>query len=221
MFEAAAKDKAPIVLYFAEEGLDPIEAGNVLHDAELAKISAGNTLFVMVEYNGDRTPSFDDGSPVPTSKLLSPNLSRDYDVTKYPTFIVCDWFGNEHDRHTKVPAPSSLIKGIESVSDLMTKANDRLLGNLEEARKCLEDKDTRKFFKAALKNFGYGYVGLEAAEETIKLYRATIDAARAEVDKILESRPEDGQKRLKDMSKDYRDTELESKIQDALDILKG
>jgi hypothetical protein len=221
VFEAAAKDKAPIILYFPEEGLDPIDASRKLHDAELAKLSEGNTLFVMVEYNGDRTPGFDDGSPVPTSKLLSPNLSRDYNITRYPSFVVCDWFGNEYDRHTKVPSASALIKSINAVSDLMEKVNEKLQSNLDDANKHLEAKDTKKFLKSALKNFGMGYVGLEAAEETIKLYRKVMDDARAEMDTILEKRPEDGEKRLKDMSKDYRGTELESEIKDALAILKG
>ena len=221
VFEAAAKDKTPLVLYFPEEGLDPIDASREIHDADLAKVSEGDAIFVMIEYNGDRTPSFDDGSPVPTSKLLSPNISRDYNVAKYPTFIVCDWHGNEYDRFTKVPSPSKLIKSIEALEDLMTKTNDKLQKNLDEAKECLEEKDMRKFFKAALSNFKYGVVGLDAAEETIKLYRKAIDDAREEVNSILENRPEDGEKRLKDMSKDYRDTDLETEIDDALDILKG
>lgn len=221
VFEAVSKDKLPLVLYFPEEGLDPVDASEQLHDLELAKMSQESAIFVMVEYNGDRTPSFDDGSPVPTSKLLSPNLSRDYNITKYPSYVVCDWHGNEYDRHTKVPSPSSLIKSIEAVSDLMEKYNEKLQKNLDDARKELEDKNLRKFFKAALDNFKLGIVGLEAAEETMKLYRKTIDSGRAEVNTILENRPEDGEKRLKDMSKEYRDTELESEIKDALDILKG
>lgn len=221
VFEAAGKDKLPLVLYFYEEGTDPIDASRSIHDLDLAKFSQESALFVLVEYNADRTPSFDDGSPVPTSKLLSPNLSRDYDIVKYPTFVICDWFGNEYDRHTKIPSASSLKKSVEAVSDLMTRTNDKLQKNLDDARKNLEDKNLRKFFKSALDNFKTGFVGLEAVEETIKLYRKAIDDGRARIDSILENRPEDGEKTLKDMSKDYKDTELESEIKDALDILKG
>lgn len=221
VFEAAGKGKLPIVLFFTEEGMDPIEASKELHDADLAKVSQDDSVFVMVEYNGDRTPSFDDGSPIPTSKLLSPNLSRDYGITKYPTFVVCDWHGNEYDRFTKVPSASKVIKSLEAIEDLMTKVNEKLQKNLDEAKENLEEKDLRKFFKSAIDNFKYGYVGLEAAEETIKIYRKAIDDGRATVDSILENRPEDGEKQLKDMSKDYRDTELESEIKDALDIVKG
>lgn len=220
MFEAAAKDKAPIVLYFVDEGVDAIEASRDLHDAELAKMSEGNYLFVMIEYNPDRTPTFNDGSPVPTSKLLSPNPSRDYGITKYPSFVVCDWFGNEYERHTKVPSTKSLKKTLEGLSDEVTKLNDKLNESTEEARKALEAKDLRDFFKAAVKNFKTGVVGLKAQEDAISLYRKVIDDAREEVDRILEERPEDGKDRLKDMSKDYKDTELYSTIKDAMDILK-
>jgi len=221
VFEAAAKDKAPIVLYFVEEGLDPIDASKQLHDTELAKLSDDNFLFVMVEYNPDRTPSFDNGSPVPTSKLLSPNPSRDYNITKYPSYLVCDWFGNEYDRYTKTPGAKDLKKQLEGVSDAVEKANAKLQGTLDEAKKALEAKDTRNFMKAAIKNFKTGTVGLASQEETIALYRKVIDQAREEVNSILENRPEDAKDRLKQMAKDYGETELASEIKDAQDIIKG
>lgn len=220
-FEAAAKDKAPIVLYFVEEDLDPIDASRQLHDLELAKLSDENYLFVMVEYNPDRTPSFDNGSPVPTSKLLSPNPSRDYNITKYPSYLVCDWYGNEYTRYTKTPGAKDLKKQLEGVTDEMDKANAKLQATLDEAKKALEAKDTRDFIKAAIKNFKTGTVGLAGQEDTIALYRKVIDEAREEVNSILESRPEDGKDRLKQMSKDYGDTELATEIKDAQDILKG
>jgi hypothetical protein len=221
VFEAAAKDKAPIVLYFAAEDADPIEASRELHCAELAKMSEGNYIFVMIDHNGDRTPSMDDGCPVPTSKLLSPNPSRDYNITKYPSYLVCDWHGNEYNRYTKVPAAKDVRTNLEAVVDSMETLNKKLAATLEVAQKALEEKGVRDFFKAANTNFKTGVIGLAGQEDTITLYRKVIDDARAEVEKILENRPADGEKRLKDMSKDYKDTELASEIKDALDILKG
>lgn len=221
VFEAAAKDESALVLYFPGEDLDPIDASRELHDAELAKLSDGNVTFVMIEHNSDRTPSFDDGSPVPTSKLLSPNPSRDYDIQHYPSFIVCDWFGNEYVRHTKVPSAKSLMADVEKVADSMAGMNEKLAGNLEDATKALEGKDVKKFLKAVNKNFKYGVVGLSAQEDTIKLYRKLMDDTRADVESLLSNRPEDAEKRLKDLSKDFRDTEIEEEIKDALDIVKG
>lgn len=221
VFEAAGQNDMTVVLYFAEEGLDPIEAGEQLHDKELAKLSEEDVLFVMIPYNGDRTKGFDDGSPVPTSRLLSPNPSRDYDIARYPTYLVCDQHGNEYERHTRTPNARILKRNIESVSDQMERFNDKLQENVEDMEKALEDDNLRRFFKAALNNFEYGIVGLEAQESTIKLYREQLDSARKEIDKILEERPEDGQKVLRDMSRDYRSTELAGEIDDAIDILRG
>jgi hypothetical protein len=209
------------VLFFPEEDVDPIDASRQLHDEELAKLSEDNVMFVMIEYNADRTPSFDDGCPIPTSKLLSPNPSRDYNITRNPSYVVCDHFGNEYDRHTNTPSARKLLKSIEDVSDQMEKFNEKLQDNLADMKEALEEKDLKDFFKAALKNFKYGLVGLEAQEETIKLYREQIDGARERIDDILENRPEDGEDVLKDMSKNFKDTELEEEIDDALDILKG
>lgn len=221
VFEAAAKDKLPIVLYFPPEDLDPIDASRELHDAELAKMSDGDYLFVMIEHNADRTPSMDNGCPVPTSKLLSVNPSRDYNITKYPSYLVCDWHGNEYNRYTKVPVAKDLKKNLETLTDTMDATNKKLEATLTVAQKALEEKDLRNFFKAAIANFKTGNVGLKGQEDTIALYRKVIDDARAEVDKIVEDKPADGTNRLKEMSKEYKDTELASEIKDALAILKG
>lgn len=221
VFEVAAKHEMVIVLFFPEEGVDPIDASKQLHDEELAKLSEDNVMFVMIPFNADRTPSFDDGSPIPTSRLLSPNPSRDYDITRNPTYIVCDHFGNEYDRHTRTPSARKLKRSIDDVSDMMEKFNEKLQKNVEDMKEALEDKELKKFFKAALKNFKFGVVGLEAQEETIKLYRKQIDDARERIDQILEDRPDDGQDTLKSMSRDFRDTELKDEIDDAISILKG
>jgi len=221
VFEAAAEDKLPIVLYFAEEDLDPIDASRELHDADLAKLSEKEVMFVMIEYNSDRTPSLDTGCPVPCNKLLGPNPSRDYNITRYPSFLVCDWFGNEYFRFTKVPSAKTLSKRIEEVTDMVEAMDKKLASNLEDAKKALEEKDVKKFLKAADKNFRLDVIGLDGLLETSKLYHDLMDKTRDEVDGILNDRPEDGEKRLKDLSKLYRDTEVEQDIKDALDILKG
>jgi hypothetical protein len=221
VFEAAAKDKNPIVLFFPEADLDLMDAGEQLYGEKIHKVSDDSALFVLVEYNSDRTPSFNDGSKVPTSKLLSPNLSRDYDVRKHPTYIVCDWFGNEYKRYTKTPSEKALLKTIGGIKNDMEALDKKLEKTLEDARKALKDKDLPKFFKAAQKNFKTGTVGLKSAEETIRLYRKQLDEGREKMNKVLDDRPEDGEDQLKDLSKAYRDTELETEIKDAIDILKG
>lgn len=193
----------------------------MLHGLDLAKLSEKEAVFVQVPYNPDRTPSLDDGSPIPTSKLLNPNPSREYNVTSYPTFLVCDHFGNEFHRHADAPEPTKLMEQIKGLKDTSDAKNKLLQKNLDAAKAALEKKDHRKFFQAALKNFGEGVIGLSAQVETIKLYRELIDGTRDEVNKLLEDRPADAEKRLKALSKDFKDTEVEKDIKDALEIIKG
>lgn len=221
VFEAAEKDKNPIVLYFPEADIDLMDAGEALYGEDICKVSDDSALFIMVEYNADRTPSFDDGSKVPTSKLLSPNLSRDYNVSRNPTYIICDWYGNEYERYTKTPSEKEVLKKLEGIKDEMEQLDKKLSETLESAKKALEAKELRDFFKAAQKNFKTGIVGLKSAEETISLYRKSLDEGREKIEGILNDRPEDGPDQLKTMSRDYRDTELEEEIKDALDIVKG
>jgi hypothetical protein len=210
-----------VILFFVEEDVDPVDASKQFHDLELAKLSQKDAIFVQIPYNPDRTPSLSDGSPIPTSKLLSPNPSRDYNITSYPTFLVCDHFGNEYVRHTKVPAPSAINKDITALTEHADAKNKLLQKNLDAAKAALEKKDTRKFFTAVLKNFKEGVIGLEAQNESIKVYRELVDKTREEINEILETKPTDAEKRLKALSKDFKDTEVEADIKDALEIIKG
>lgn len=175
---------------------------------------------MQIPYNPDRTPSLSDPSPIPTSRLLSANPSRDYNIAKYPTFLVCDHFGNEYVRHTRIPAAAGLKKDIESLKDHADAKNKLLQKNLDAAKLALEKKDTRKFFAAVLKNFKEGVIGLDAQLESIKVYREVVDKTREEIDDILETRPADADKRLKGLAKDFKDTEVEKDIKDALEIIK-
>jgi hypothetical protein len=209
VFEAAQKDKQPVVLYFPAKDVDLMDASMELHGKDIAKVSAETAIFVIVQFNPDRTPGFESGSPVPTSKYLSPNLSRDYQVTKQPSFIVCDWHGNEYQRWTKVPGEKDVLKQLEGMPAAMEELDKKLAVTLEEAKKAKDANDLKGFFKAAGKNFKTGVVGLASAEET------------TEVNRLLEEKPADGAAQLKELAKTYRDTDLEKEIDEAQKILKG
>lgn len=219
--ESYQKKKKPIILFFMEEEMDAVDGSREIHDKELAAMAKkGDAVFLLVEYNGDRTPSLDTGSPIPTSKLASPNPGREYNITKYPSLLVCDYHGNEHNRFDKCPTVKDLKKKLEGLADAMEAAEQRLRKNVDIAKGQLEKKDYRNFFKTLFKNFGEGIVGLDAQNEGIKMYREVIDTTREEINEILEKRPEDGSARLKALSKDFRDTELRKEIDDAMKILK-
>ncbi|MBX3475693.1 MAG: hypothetical protein KF754_15085 [Planctomycetes bacterium] len=219
--EKAAKDKKAVVLFFLEEGMDATGATKLLNGEDISKLSKEKAVFILIEYNNDRTPSLDTGTPIPSSKLSSPNPSRDYNITTVPAWLVCDYHGNEYSRFTRAPDGKQLATKVDEVKDAMEIVNKRLQKNLDEANKLLEAKDTVGFLKSVMKNFKEGVVGLSAQEDTIRAYRSTLDKARQEVDTILADKPKDGEKRLKDMQKTYKGTELTKDINDALQILKG
>lgn len=221
VLEKAAKEKKAVVLFFLDEGMSAVDATKMLHGEDIAKLSKEKAVFILIEYNNDRTPSLETECPIPTSKLADPNPSREYNITATPTWLVCDHFGNEYTRFTKVPDGKQLSTKVEELKDAMLLVNNRLQKNLDEAKKALDGKDTAGFLKAAMKNFKEGVVGLSAQEDTIRAYRTAIDSARKDVDSILAEKPKDAEKRLKEMQKTYKGTELAKDIKDALEIIKG
>jgi hypothetical protein len=174
-------------------------------------------MIVLVDYNADRTPSLDTGSPIPLSKLASANLSREYAISATPSWVLCDHFGNEFNRFNKAPEGGTLSSRIDEIDARVEAVNTRMTKALEDARKALESKDLSRFFKAANKNFREGVVGLPAQVETIKAYKKTLEDAEAEVNDLLEERPKHAEKRLREMLKDYKGTEVYEKIKNAVE----
>lgn len=222
ILEGAIKAKRPVVLCFLAEGQTAVDATKLLHGEEVAKLSKESAVFIYIDYNPDRTPSISTGSPIPTSKLAGSNPSRDYDIRSTPCWLVCDEYGNECNRWTgKAPDGGQLVSRVGEVKQRMEAVNTRLDKTLAEARKALDAKNTAGFLKTAAKNFREGVVGLPALGETIKVWNKVMDDARDTIEEVLEVRPKDGEKKLKDLQKAFRGTELEGEIKDALNTLKG
>ncbi len=221
VLEQAAKDKKAIVLFFLEEGTNAADATKILHGEDVAKLSKSRAVFILVDFNSDRTPSLDTGCPIPTSKLTSPNPSRDYAITITPCWLVCDECGNEYARFRTVPDAKQLQGKIDSITELRDAINKRLEKTLADGKKALADKDNATFLKAALKNFNEGVVGLPAQNDTIAAYRNLLDETRKELEEILADKPKDAEKRLRALEKDFKGTELVKEIKDAIDIIKG
>ena len=204
------------MIYFAEEHATEADFA----DKELAEISKSDAMFIQVSYTEDREKSpWAEDTIVPTSKILSDNPSREYDVrVGQLTIIVADSYGNEYYRMTKVPRANQLETYLEKVSKEVEKANDKLQKNLDKARSYLEEKSDRKnAVKYLLKNFKEGVVGLEAQEESIRMYHDILDAARSEIAELKEKKDADG---LKELSKDLGKTDLDAEIDEALDEIK-
>ena len=203
------------MIYFAEENATDADfAGK-----DLAELSKTDAVFVKIAFTEDREVSpWAEESVVPTSKLLSDNPSRDYDVpVGRTTIIVADSYGNEYYRLSKTPKGDQLKAYISKVNDQSEKASEKLQKNLDKAKDYLDKQDRKNAVKYLLKNFGEGVVGLTPQEDSVRMYHEILDAARSELATMVENKDADG---IKNLAKELKKTDMESEIDDALDSVK-
>jgi hypothetical protein len=213
--ESASAEQRPIVLYFADEADSDFE----MYGEDFAELSKIDAMFMKIAYNADREVSpWAEESVVPTSKLLSDNPSREYDVkVGKATVIVCDWFGNEYFRTDNNVKADKLKAMIERVADEVEDANKKLQKNLDKANGYVEKEDQKNAVKYLVKNFDEGVVGLDAQEASIRLYHEIMDSIRSQKDELVKKGDVDG---LKELSKIVKKTELEKEIDEAMDLAK-
>lgn len=215
--DKASRDGKPLFIFFPGED-EKYNSDSYFYGKDLRDLADNEAVFVRVPYNGDREPLPDaELSPVPMPKLASDNPSRDYAVKSYPTFIVADSYGNEVFRLGKNPKAGDLEKYFGEVSSRMDKTHDRLRKNLDKARQAVEKGDTKGALSKILGNFKEDVVGLEAQEETIRLYHEILDGARSQAAELASAGDDESLRKLKEMKKLFRNTELETEIQDLLD----
>lgn len=213
--ERAAKKNLPLLILFEGEDDDSTDA-DYLSGKDIVELATNKAVFIRVPYTKDREESWDDGSMIPTSIILSKNPTRDYHVKVFPTMVIADCYGNEYYKGTKKPDAAQLKRFFESIADQMKKSNEKLQKKLDEAKKSFEAKDTAKTLKALGENFATRIVGLEAQEASIKLYREVIEGGRKEVQDAIAAGGKDLEKKLKELKKLYKDTELAKEIDAAL-----
>lgn len=186
-----------------------------MYGEEFAELSQMDAMFMKVAYTADREVSpWAEKSVVPTSKLLSDNPSREYNVkVGKPTVVVCDWFGNEYFRTDNKVKANKLKAMVERVADEVEDANKKLQKNLDKANKYLEKEDQKNAVKTLLKNFGEDVVGLEAQEASVRLYHEIMDDLRSQKDELVEKGDSEG---LKELAKKVKKTDLEAEIKEAI-----
>src|SRR5690606_27290681 len=213
--ESAAAEKRPIVLYFADEA----DSDFTMYGEDLAELSKTDAMFVKVPYTADREKSpWAETSVVPTSKLLSDNPAREYNVAVgKAAVLVCDWFGNEYFRTDEKVKADKLKLMIAKVSDQVEDANKKLQKNLEKAQQAMEKQDSKNAIKALLKNFDEGVVGLDAQEASVRLYHEIMDDIREQKDVLVEKGDVDG---LKELAKLVKKTDLEKEVDEAISSVK-
>lgn len=213
--ELAQAGNKPILIFFpAKEGISTLD-GFVYGD-DYKKLAEDKAIFVRVAHNADRTPApFAGESPIPQLRLASDNPSREYKITQYPTFIIADKYGNEVRRLTSVKPPT--VKDLETyfaeVPGKVETINKEMAKNLESVQKAWEKKNAKEVIKAARRNFERGVVGLEAQQETIRIYNEALDSLRDEI-KGLDAKKDAG--KLKNLEREYRGTEIAVEIREKL-----
>jgi hypothetical protein len=204
-----------LVIYFAGES----DTDASFADKELAAISKTDAVFIKVPFNEDREKSpWAEESIVPTSKILSDNPSRDYNIgVGKMTVVIADSYGNEYTRINKQPKADELKGYLIKVKENATRTSEKLQKNLDKANEALANSDRKGALKLLLKNFGEGVVGLTPQEESIRAYHDILDKARTEMGELTEKKDAAG---LKALAKDFAKTDLEKEIDEAIKSLK-
>jgi hypothetical protein len=214
--ESAASEQRPIVLYFADENDSEWE----LYGEDFAALSQMDAMFIKIAYTADREESpWAEESVVPTSKLLSDNPSREYNVrVGDQAVVVCDWYGNEYFRTDNKVRADKLKVMISNVAKQVEDSNKKLQKNLDKAQKAADENDNADAIKNLLKNFKEDVVGLDAQEGSIRLYHSIMDSIREQKEKLVEKGDVDG---LKDLAKIVKKTEMEKEIDEAMETAKA
>jgi hypothetical protein len=209
--ESAATEQRPIIVYFPSENAGDTE----FYGEDLAKLSQADALFVKVPYTSDREASpWAEKSVVPSSRLLSDNPSRDYNIpVGKATVLVCDWHGNEYFRTEPKIKAEKLSSMLGKVTEQVEDSNKKLQKNLDKAQQFADMADRKNAVKQLLKNFKEGLVGLDAQEASIRLYHKLMDDVRTEVSQLAEKGDAAA---LKALAKDLKNTDVEKEIDEAI-----
>lgn len=204
------------MLYFADENDSEWE----LYGEDFAALSQMDAMFIKIAYTADREESpWAEESVVPTSKLLSDNPSREYNVrVGDQAVVVCDWYGNEYFRTDNKVRADKLKVMISNVAKQVEDSNKKLQKNLDKAQKAADENDNADAIKNLLKNFKEDVVGLDAQEGSIRLYHSIMDSIREQKEKLVEKGDVDG---LKDLAKIVKKTEMEKEIDEAMETAKA
>jgi len=167
-----------------------------------------------VAYNENRDKAPESDSPVPVSKLLSDNPAREYKVAVgKPLFVVADWFGNSYFRSDKKPSAAELKMMIDKIPGKVEDSNKKLAKTYDAAKTAWDKTDRNNALKSLLKNFKEDVVGLEAQENSIRLYHEILDATRNKMNELHEKGDVDG---LKGLAKEVKGTEVAKEIDAAI-----
>lgn len=186
-----------------------------MYGEEFVELSSTDALFVKIAHTDSRENSpWAEATVVPTSKLLSDNPSRDYNIpVGKPTVVVCDWHGNEFfrtDNKVKAPALKSMV---EKVAKQVESADKKLQRIVDKAKTELEKENQAGAIKNLLSAFSDGYVGLDSVVEAARMYHELMDDLRSKKDTLVEEGDTNG---LRDLARIVKKTDLEKEVDEAI-----
>jgi hypothetical protein len=182
--DSAVEGKKPMVLFFQGEGE---QYGDFyVYGEEFKKLSEENAVFVRIPFtaNRDKAPDAVE-SAIPTSKLLSDNPARDYNIgVGRATFLVTDWHGNQFAKLERKATPSDLKALIDRVPSQVESLNKKLQKNYDNAKAAWDKEDRGGALGAIGKNFKEDVVGHEPQVNTINLYNSILETLMTKVEEM-------------------------------------
>ena len=186
-----------------------------MYGEDFVELSSTDALFVKIAHTDSREKSpWAEATVVPTSKLLSDNPSRDFNIpVGKATVVVCDWHGNEFFR-TDNKVKASALKGmVEKVAKQVESAEKKLQRHVDKAKAELEKENQANAIKSLLSAFSDGYVGLDPVVEATRMYHELMDDLRSKKDTLVEEGDTNG---LRELARIVKKTDLEKEVDEAI-----
>ncbi len=236
IFDKAIKEDKSVVLHFVDPANDKPE--NIVFSAGLGARSAQPALFlparpaepptdrdIKPETTGGRkadAPAAKEtatavGSPFRASRLEAANLWAEYEVDLKSgggTFVVADKYGNEVKRLTGSLTfrYKELERAIDTVPEFIAAKVKRIESDVARAKTEYERGRIDRTLARVASITKQGFIGHKPMEELQEIYEQIIESGR---DKLDDAVMHGDIRKLNDLKKVYKGTELESDILEA------
>lgn len=210
----AQAENRPIVLYFTEYG-----ASEPVFAEEVVEASRKTAIFVKV-YTVDVDLESEEGtaSIVPQDKLSADNYWKAYDVDATGTMVICDWFGNEYERHSKIPSARTLTGDLSDVVEDVEDTIEDLKKDLERAQKYIDDDANDRAITQIVDIFEEGFYGYDVVNDTVALYEELLEDGRSRLEAAKKAADKDA---IAAIAKEFRGTELEGEAVSAEETISA
>jgi len=161
---------------------EPAGASEALRGQGFKDMCGDKAIFVRCELP-DEVQAIDRNHIWRESRLKSDNIPGAYNVAAgRTTVVVADWHGNEWFRPAARVTPAQLERMLSDVGSRVDAAEQRMARQLERARNSLTEDNRRDAINTLRRSARDGVVGLDSANETLKLLDEIIAQGRKDVE---------------------------------------